>query len=49
MLSPLEHRMPLTLPAPGGPFAVGGTRFDWVNPSIADGLAPLLVQNGRSQ
>src|SRR3981081_1622557 len=37
----VEHRMPLTLPAPAGPFAVGRTSFDWVNPSVRDELAPL--------
>ena len=37
----VEHRMPLALPTPTGPFTVGRTSFDWVNPSITDELAPI--------
>jgi predicted dienelactone hydrolase len=35
-----EHATALTLPAPTGHFAVGRTRYTWVNDSEADELAP---------
>jgi len=35
-----EHRMPLELPRPTGPFAVGRTSFHWVNDAHPDEFAP---------
>jgi predicted dienelactone hydrolase len=35
-----EHRAPITLPAPTGPFAVGRTTYAWTNESATDELAP---------
>ncbi len=34
-----EHRTPITLPTPTGPFAVGRTTYAWTNESEADELA----------
>lgn len=36
----LEHRTPVTLPAPTGPFAVGRVLYDWVDDAHTDDLAP---------
>lgn len=36
-----EHRAPLTLPAPTGPFAVGRSTFDWIDEATVDSLAPV--------
>jgi hypothetical protein len=37
----LEHRMPLELPAPAGPFAVSRTTFHWMDESHVDEFAPV--------
>jgi hypothetical protein len=36
----IEHRTPLTLPKPTGPFAVGRDVYDWADPHTVDVLAP---------
>ncbi len=36
----VDHRTRTVLPLPTGPFAVGRTSFDWVDPTVADELAP---------
>jgi predicted dienelactone hydrolase len=36
----LEHRTPVTLPTPTGPFAVGRALYDWVDDGHNDDLAP---------
>jgi dienelactone hydrolase len=40
LVTGFEHRMPLELPAPAGPFAVSRTTFDWVDDSD-DEFAPV--------
>jgi dienelactone hydrolase len=37
----LEHRIPLTLPVPTGPFAVGRAIYDWRDDGTMDTLAPF--------
>jgi predicted dienelactone hydrolase len=37
----LEHRSDVTLPAPTGPFAVGRSIEDWIDPVGVDTLAPV--------
>lgn len=37
----VERRVPLTLPAPTGPFAVGRVIEDWIDPRTDDILAPI--------
>ncbi|MGP8201844.1 MAG: alpha/beta hydrolase family protein [Limisphaerales bacterium] len=37
----LEHRIPLTLPTPTGPFAVGRAIYDWRDDGNVDTLAPV--------
>jgi dienelactone hydrolase len=37
----LEHRIPMELPKPSGPFAVGRTTFHWTDPGHADEFAPV--------
>jgi predicted dienelactone hydrolase len=37
----LEHRTPVTLPAPTGPFAVGRTIVVWTDDATVDTLAPV--------
>ena len=39
-----ERRTEATLPAPTGPFAVGRTLFDWVDPTTIDRLAPIAAK-----
>ncbi|MEO6968951.1 MAG: hypothetical protein ABI132_10950 [Rhodanobacteraceae bacterium] len=36
----LDHRTAVTLPQPSGRFAVGRTRFDWIDASRTDSLSP---------
>jgi dienelactone hydrolase len=37
----LEHRASLTLPAPTGPFPVGRSIYDWLDPATPDSLSPV--------
>jgi dienelactone hydrolase len=37
----VEHTIPVTLPTPTGPFAVGRAIFDWKDEATADPLAPV--------
>ena len=37
----IEHRIPMELPKPSGPFAVGRTTFHWTDPGHADEFAPV--------
>ena len=37
----LEHTIPVTLPPPTGPFAVGRAVFDWTDDTTVDTLAPV--------
>src|SRR5437773_6130639 len=37
----VEHKMPITLPTPTGPFAVGRAIYDWVDDAMVDKLAPV--------
>src|SRR6266704_3441793 len=35
-----QHRQPVTLPEPGGRYAVGRMQFDWRDPARVDPFAP---------
>jgi predicted dienelactone hydrolase len=37
----LRHHQPLALPTPTGPYALGRSEYDWIDPSRDDPLAPM--------